>query len=77
MMRREEYQELLDQNHQYVEKLKAETDKIVIFGAGNTSKLYEKCYKAERLPIAGFIDNDTSKIGKCFLGGGMLLRQIR
>lgn len=68
-MRREEYQELLDQNHQYVEKLKAETDKIVIFGAGNTSKLYEKCYKAERLPIAGFIDNDTNKIGKCFLGG--------
>ena len=48
-MRREEYQELLDQNHQHVEKLKAETDKLVIFGAGNTSKLYEKCGSMQNL----------------------------
>lgn len=68
-MKRQAYQELLEQNRQYIERLKAETDKLVIFGAGNTSKLYQKCFEAEGLAIAGFLDNDPDKIGKCFMGG--------
>ena len=43
-MKRQAYQELLEQNRQYIERLKAETDKLVIFGAGNTSKLYQKMF---------------------------------
>ena len=76
-MKRQAYQELLEQNRQYIERLKAETDKLVIFGAGNTSKLYQKCFEAEGLAIAGFLDNDPDKIGKCFMGGGTSPRQIR
>ena len=47
-------------------------NEIFIFGAGSTSKLYEKCFAVENISIAGFLDNDSEKHGKPFLnrGGG-------
>ena len=40
---------------------------IYIFGAGNTSKLYAKCFSNENIAPAGFLDNDPQKQGKSFL----------
>lgn len=43
-------------------------DEVLIYGAGNTSLLYEKCFINENINILYFVDNNPSKIGNDFLG---------
>ena len=45
---RSAFEKLLEDNERKIKKLKAQTEKIVIFGAGNTTELYEKCFEAEK-----------------------------
>ena len=49
---------------------------IFIFGAGNTSKLYAKCFDAEGINPAGFLDNDIKKQGTKFLRGGGISAEL-
>lgn len=51
-------------------------NEIFIFGAGNTSKLYEKCFTAENISPAGFLDNDPKKHNANHDGGGYFLPRI-
>ena len=54
-----------------VDLISANKDEIFIFGAGNTTKLHEKCFEAENIKPAGFLDNDPKKQGTTpFLTGG-------
>lgn len=62
----------LRQNQERVQDILAHTDKLVLVGAGNTCTLYEKAFAVENMPIAGIVDNNPGKIGKCFLGGGKM-----
>ncbi len=53
-----------------VEFVAADKCEIFIFGAGNTTKLYAKCFDVEGIKPAGFLDNDPKKQGTTFLKGG-------
>ena len=65
---------LLSTTKEKVNSISANKSQIFIFGAGNTSKLYEKCFEAENINVAGFLDNDKKKQGSVFAhGGGYLL----
>lgn len=43
---------------------------IFIFGAGNTTALYEKCFEVEGIKPAGILDNDPKKQGIIYPNGG-------
>lgn len=45
---------------------------IMVFGAGNTSKLYNKSFETEKINVEAFLDNDSQKIGRKFLGKPVL-----
>ena len=60
---RKNLEKLLKDNCKKIEMLKSKTDKIIIFGAGVTTELYEKCFTAEKVIIDGVVDNDSKKIG--------------
>lgn len=45
---------------------------VLVFGAGNTSFLYQFCFDYENIDIKAFIDNDPSKKGKHCLGKKIL-----
>lgn len=64
-----DFKEFLLSNKNKVEEIQKGTDKLVVFGAGNTSRLYEKSFSDDGLKIAGFADNDARKYNKSFLGG--------
>ena len=64
-----DFKEFLVSNKNKVDDIKNVAEKIVIFGAGNTSRLYENCFIEECSKLAGFADNDLRKQGKYFLGG--------
>ena len=64
-----DFKEFLLSNKNKVEEIQKGRDKLVVFGAGNTSRLYEKCFSDDGLKIAGFADNDARKYNKSFLGG--------
>ncbi len=51
-------------------------NEIFIFGAGNTTKLYAKCFEVEGIKPAGFLDNDPKKQGAAFLTGGGMGSQL-
>lgn len=57
---------LLSTTKEKVDSISANKAQIFIFGAGNTSKLYEKCFEAENINVAGFLDNDKNKQGTAF-----------
>lgn len=63
-----DFKEFLLSNKNKVEEIQKGTDKLVVFGAGNTSRLYEKCFSDEGLKIAGFADNDARKYNKVSWG---------
>lgn len=66
---------LLSTTKEKVKSISANKSQIFIFGAGNTSKLYVKCFEAENINVAGFIDNDKKKQSTAFVyGGGYLLQ---
>ncbi len=65
---RSAFEKLLEDNEKEIEKLKARTEKIVIFGAGNTTELYVKCFEAEKINIEGVVDNNPAKINTEVLG---------
>ena len=41
---------------------------IIIFGAGNTSALYQKCFEKEGIKPLFYVDNNVSKHGTLFYG---------
>jgi FkbM family methyltransferase len=41
---------------------------VVVFGAGNTSALYQKCFEAEGIRPAYYVDNSEAKQGTVFHG---------
>ena len=51
------FENILIKNKARVESLKAKTNKIVVFGAGNTACLYLKCFEAEGIDVRVFVDN--------------------
>ena len=59
-------EELLSKTKKKVDSIAANKSQIFIFGAGNTSKLYEKCFETENINPAGFLDNDVRKQHKFF-----------
>lgn len=65
---RNSLEKLLIDNKQKIDRLKAQTDKVVVFGAGNTTELYAKCFEAEKIAIAGLVDNNRAKFGRVMLG---------
>lgn len=44
------------------------SEKVLIYGAGNTAKLYAGCFEKESIPICGYVDRDPQKIGTLFQG---------
>ena len=62
--------ELLSTLKKKVDTISEDTDEIFIFGVGNTSKLYAKCFEAEDISPVGFLDNDPKKQGTIFTVGG-------
>ena len=67
-MMRDTLIKLLEDNKKKIDNLKSQTAKVIVFGAGNTTALYEKSFEAEGIPVDGVIDNDPSKINKFILG---------
>lgn len=63
-------QGLLSTVKKKVELVPEGKDKIFIFGAGNTTKLYAKCFETEGIHPEGFLDNDPRKQGTTFLNAG-------
>ena len=53
-----------------VKKLAQGKEDIFIFGAGNTTALYAKCFEVENIHPIGYLDNSLDKQGTTFLGGG-------
>jgi FlaA1/EpsC-like NDP-sugar epimerase len=41
---------------------------IVVFGAGNTSVLYQECFKQEKIKPVYYIDNNPEKLNATFYG---------
>ena len=64
--------DLLSANKEKVDSISADKDEIFIFGAGNTSKLYTKCFEAENIKPIAFLDNDPKKQGTIFSVRGVL-----
>lgn len=60
------FENILIKNKDRVESLKAKTNKIVVFGAGNTACLYLKCFEEEGIDVQVFVDNNKNK---SFTGG--------
>ena len=61
---------LLSSVKKKVDLISKDKREIFIFGAGNTAKLYSKCFDVEGIQPAGFLDNDITKHGKKLPRGG-------
>lgn len=44
------------------------SDEVLIYGAGNTSRLYSECFANEDINIRYFVDRDPDKVGAFFDG---------
>lgn len=64
---RNSLEKLLVDNKKKIDNFKAQTDKVVVLGAGNTTELYAKCFEAEKIYVAGVVDNNPAKIGAIVL----------
>lgn len=51
-----------------MENLRADDRDIVIFGTGNSSELYIKCFAQERIQPIAYADNNSAKWGTLFHG---------
>jgi FkbM family methyltransferase len=72
MSNQNELMKLLDSLDNKISEHSLKGRDIVIFGAGNTSLLYGKCFEKEKISISCFCDNDTAKHGKMFLGAPVI-----
>lgn len=48
-------------------KIEIETGELLVYGAGNTSALYESCFEQEQMSFSYFVDGNPSKVGTKFL----------
>ncbi len=58
----------IDYIKERVQMYDIDNKRIMIFGAGNTSKLYNKCFQTEQIAPEAYLDNNAQKIGTMFLG---------
>ena len=61
---------ILSQAQEKIDKLTYNKNEIFVFGAGNTTALYAKCFEVEGINPVGYLDNSPAKQGTQFLGGG-------
>ena len=63
---------ILSRIQEKVERLTKGKREIFVFGAGNTTALYAKCFEVEGINPVGYLDNSPAKQGTQFLGGGVI-----